>query len=330
MRDIVIKPYETKHEYEWDEFVLEKSVNGTFLQTRNFLNYHPQGRFKDASLMVYEKNRLIAVIPACKCIENEQTIFFSHKGSTFGGLVIKRDYYCAEKLIEIVQKFDEYVGLRYQKSVLKITADLFAVEKSDLLQYVLTYCGYENYGELSTYIDLMDMPENIQEVFSKNKLRNIAKCEEHPLLFRELINNEEIDEFYKLLTVNLEKYDVKPIHTVEELKNFRDERLPKNVKFYGVYENRSLVAGLMLFIFRKVNVIHTQYLAADGSLTDYSPSTYLYYKMIEQAKSDGYTYLSWGISTEEMGKVLNFGLIRNKESYGSKHKVNRTFYKIYE
>ena len=33
--------YNEQDEEIWDDFVMEKSVNGTFLQTRRFLNYHP-------------------------------------------------------------------------------------------------------------------------------------------------------------------------------------------------------------------------------------------------------------------------------------------------
>lgn len=32
--------YNEQDEEIWDDFVMEKSVNGTFLQTRRFLNYH--------------------------------------------------------------------------------------------------------------------------------------------------------------------------------------------------------------------------------------------------------------------------------------------------
>ena len=44
-----ILPYKSDMESRWDRFVMEESVNGTFLQTRKFLNYHPEGRFQDAS-----------------------------------------------------------------------------------------------------------------------------------------------------------------------------------------------------------------------------------------------------------------------------------------
>lgn len=50
---------------EWDEFVLNKSVNGTFLQTRKFINYHAEEKFIDSSLVVYKGNDIVAVILAC-------------------------------------------------------------------------------------------------------------------------------------------------------------------------------------------------------------------------------------------------------------------------
>lgn len=71
------KQYTEKNENEWDKFVLEESINGTFLQSRRFLNYHPVGRFEDCSLMIFdEKNNLCAVIPACVVEENSQKNFF--------------------------------------------------------------------------------------------------------------------------------------------------------------------------------------------------------------------------------------------------------------
>ena len=69
--------YEDSLEEQWDKFITEKSINGTFLQSRRFFNYHPAGRFKDVSLVVYnEKNNIAALIPACELeqdIEDDYT-----------------------------------------------------------------------------------------------------------------------------------------------------------------------------------------------------------------------------------------------------------------
>ena len=51
--------YNEKDEKKWDDFVMEKSINGTFLQTRRFLNYHPKDRFVDESIIIYNKKNNI-------------------------------------------------------------------------------------------------------------------------------------------------------------------------------------------------------------------------------------------------------------------------------
>ena len=55
-----IKCHTQEQEENWDSFVKQKSMNGTFLQTRKFINYHPKDRFKDCSLMIYKGNTLTA------------------------------------------------------------------------------------------------------------------------------------------------------------------------------------------------------------------------------------------------------------------------------
>lgn len=329
MYDIIA--YCEDYESIWDKFVMEDSVNGTFLQTRRFLNYHPVGRFQDVSLLIYDKGKIVAVCPACVVMEDGKKVFFSHKGSTFGGLIINRKYYHAEKVLQVVELLDSYLRINeYGKCFLKITSDLFARESSSLLQYCLQNRNYQSYMELNSYIDLDLISGSVLDYFDRNKKRNIEKCEAHSLTFRRLTSDEEIENFYRLLKKNLEKYELKPIHTVDEIKEFKNNRLIDETEFYGVYRGGEQVAGGMMFVFAQTNTIHAQNLSADYTFTEYSPITYLYYKVIEKAKMDGYSKLSWGISTENQGKDLNLSLIRNKESYGSKYSLNTVYYKFYE
>ena len=326
MADYRIEKYDPSLREEWDDFVLNRSVNGTFLQTKNFLDYHPEGRFTDDSLMVYQKGRLIAVCPACVLQNGASEEFFSHKGSTFGGPVIKSDYYTAERVTHIIKTLDAYLETKYSKATFKITPGLFSKDSDSLLQYCMEYCGYTGYSELNTYIDLQSLPEDIIDAFDRNKLRNIRKCMEHNLSFREIRDREELAGFHDLLTVNLSKYGVTPIHTLDDICDFAYSRIPGNVKFYGVFDGNIMRAAGMMFVFGN-DVIHAQNLSADYTFEDYSAITYLYYKVIDDAKKSGFKKLTWGVSTENQGKTLNFGLIRNKESYGSKHAVNKTYYK---
>ena len=83
-----IFPYTEEQQERWDRFVMEQSANGTFLQTRRFLNYHPAGRFRDDSRMIFHKQELVAVCPAADGRIDGRRAFRSHPGSTFGGLIV--------------------------------------------------------------------------------------------------------------------------------------------------------------------------------------------------------------------------------------------------
>ena len=65
---LTVERYESKLQERWDSFVMEHSVNGTFLQTRRFLNYHPKGRFEDSSLLVMNNGNILAVVPGLSLI----------------------------------------------------------------------------------------------------------------------------------------------------------------------------------------------------------------------------------------------------------------------
>ncbi|MDO5155658.1 MAG: GNAT family N-acetyltransferase, partial [Eubacteriales bacterium] len=167
--------YRDADEKKWDEFVESKSMNGTFLQTRRFLNYHPKERFKDCSLFIYdEKKRLVAVCPACDTFVDEKRTFFSHMGSTFGGIVIDKKFYRTEMIIRILEELKSFLKEQgFLQIYLKMTSDIFSIENGDLFQYAFYYEGFKQYVELSTYVDFKNYKEDILSNFSQGKRRNI-------------------------------------------------------------------------------------------------------------------------------------------------------------
>lgn len=316
-------------EEEWDGFIVN-SVNGTFLQSRKFLNYHPKERFTDASLIVRDNNsKIVALIPACEMEENGRKILWSHKGSTYGGIVTDRKHWRAEALEQIILCVDEYFKHHYQEVFLKITPSVIGSVSDDLLDYLLFLHGYDRYVELDTYLDFAEYKSDIVMNFNETKRKHIRRLQKYELVFRELKREEEIAEFHKLLTLNLHKFGLKPVHSLPELLELKKDRLPENIDFYGVEYRGEILAAGMVFDFGN-GVVHTQNLSSDPGRKDINAIEYLYYGVIRHYKDNGTRYLSWGISTEEQGRILNHGLIRNKESYGSKYYLNKTFYKRYD
>ncbi len=313
----------------WDDFVENKAINGTFLQTRRFLNYHPPERFQDASSLIFDdKKHLIALCPACVKIIDDKKVFYSHAGSSYGGILIDRKRFKACKVIEIIQALEKYVTENgYVQIIIKQTPSLFAVESVDLLQYCFFYLGYHCYSELNMYVDFEKYNENILSEFSQGKRTDVHNCQKRGLYVRKLTSFLEIAQLHELLGKTLRRYNMVPIHTAEELYDFQTVRLQEECECFGVFEKEKMVAASMMFYFKKVGVAHTQYLCADPDYRRLSPMTYLYYAMLTEMRQRGYKKVSWGIGTEKMGLYINEGLVKNKEYYGSKHSINPIFVK---
>lgn len=321
------EPYTDDLEQKWDAFVEEQSVNGTFLQSRRFLNYHPPGRFTDASLIIYnEKNNIAALCPACVTEQEGRKLFYSHKGSTFGGIVIDRKHYNARHVVALVQELKEYLKTQgYDGAYLKMTSDIFSSAESDLFQYAFQYGGYTEHKELSTYVDYSSYKEEILSNFAQGKRTNVHNCQREGLICRPLTEDDQVREFYEILCENLAKYDTTPVHTLEELLEFKNRRFTKECGFFGVYKGGEMLSGSMMFYFDRVGCAHTQYLAARQAYNKLSPMTFMYYSMIVEMKRRGYRRISWGTATEELGTVLNMGLITSKEDFGSSYCNNLTY-----
>jgi hypothetical protein len=322
-----IIPYEDKYEQEWDRFIADDAVNGTFLHTRNFLNYHPKERFVDKSCLVFKGENLAAVVPGCVVDDGEKKVFSSHPGSTFGGPVIKKKYYYASNVIEIIKTLEDYLfNNGFQKCILKITPDLFCKENSNLLQYALSYCGYNSYSELSTYIDFDDYGDEIMDNFNGKQRNKLVQALRNNMTFKIIQDDDIIITFHNILQKNLLKFNAVPVHSIEDLLDFKNNRLKKYVEFFGVFLDGKMIAGGMMF--KMDNVIHAQNLNADPDFLKYKVMPFFYYSVIKYAKECGYKKLSWGISTEKQGTILNESLIEFKESFGSKYSLNKGFYKL--
>ena len=96
MSDFKVNTYKPSDKASWNNFAL-KSNQDTFLFQRDFMDYHSD-RFQDFSLMVYKKEKLMAMLPANKIDNN----LYSHQGLTYGGLVYSKDL----KTKDAIQSFE--------------------------------------------------------------------------------------------------------------------------------------------------------------------------------------------------------------------------------
>lgn len=325
--ELKIKQYHESYRERWDDLVMRHSVNGTFLQTRKFLEYH-RDRFEDASVIIYKGNdTIVAVIPACTLTENGRKIFSAHQGSTFGGIVIAQSFYNIEHVNEIMNVFEEYLRQSgYDEVCLKCTGDIFVRHNSSLLNYFLYQKGFTSYEELSSYIDFSQYNEDISSNFTSGRRRDYKYSLKNALTFSRLENRTEIENFYGILCNNLHKFHAVPVHSFDEIMEFKESRLKDIVEFYGVFCQEHMIAGSMIFLFHDL-VFHTQYLAADQSCLKMYPMNFMNYNLIKTARDRAFKYFSFGTSTYEHGKILNKELAVFKEGFGVQYGLNRTYVK---
>lgn len=315
-----ILPYSHEQESRWDRFVMENSMNGTFLQTRKFLNYHPEGRFTDASFFVEKSGIVVAVVPGC----NVEGKFVSHQGSTFGGPVISKDFYSGNKILEIVKDIDDYIVRNFKNVKLKPTSPIFATVPTDLLDYALEHSGYSRHTELSCFTPIAKDADPLENC--KRECRhNFRQSEKLNLTYGE-ISESEMEKFYGFLELSKARHNTKPVHSLAELRDLK-KRFPEEILFRGVWQDGIYLSGMMIFYFRQAKVYHFQYLAPDDSKRETSATTALFVNAMREAAQVGCEKFSWGISTEDGGAYLNENLYRFKESFGALPCVNARYEK---
>lgn len=317
IHNLVIKQMEDLTEKELhkvDEFILRMSTTGEFINTLNYLNYHPQDRFWNDSVLAadYGSGEIKGVMIAARTAEGE---IISHPGTTFAGPVIDRtdSLEVSEKVMELIL---EYYESRYNKIVIKKVPDCYTKQPFQLIDYILLRRGY-SYGmsAMANVINISQISseDDIFAMFDSKRRNQVRKAVKGQFVF---ITEEGIrdDVWENMNRTLMSKFDVKPTHTLEEIKKL-EGLCPEHIKTYYV-DTTDGEYGAFALVFLFKNVFHTQYLDVNYKCTGQYPNLLLIFDLIKEARRKGYRYFSFGASTEEDGKILNRGLYHYKAGYG--------------
>ncbi|RXM40025.1 GNAT family N-acetyltransferase [Chryseobacterium sp. CH21] len=308
MKFEIIK-YNNSYKEIWNSFILT-SKNGLFFFDRDFMEYHSD-RFKDHSLLIFKNNKIAAVLPAN---ESERQII-SHGGLTFGSLIVSY----AIKASEVLEIFNEikkyYSELSFYEIIYKAIPHIFHKYPAEEDLYALFRSDANLYRrDISSVIDLSHPIR-----FSETKRQLVRKCKENNVIITE---NTNFEEYWSLLSSVLQKFDTKPVHTIEEITLLK-EKFPENIRLFEANKHGRILAGIVIFDFG--DTIHTQYMAASSEGRKAGALDFINHFLLEKFKDR--KYYSFGISTENQGKYLNEGLIQQKENMGARG-IALDFYSI--
>lgn len=302
MNSISIVKYSSKYKDEWDSLIY-KAKNSPFFAKRNFMEYHAD-RYQDFSFLAEIDGKFVAAVPAT--INQQGDTVISHAGLTFGGIYVHQSL----KTPTYLRLFREIIIYlhknKIRKFIYKVPPICYHKTPSEEDVYAIhLYGGKLLRRDIGTILN----PESIGE-YSNLRKRMIKKGKE---LSIEICETDDFSLFWPLLEDLLQnKHGVSAVHTLEEITYLKN-RFEGNIRLFLAIQKNNILAGTV--IFESDIVAHAQYIASNESGKKNGALDLIFNYLIKNE----YRYKKWfsfGISSENLGKSLNEGLIRYKESFG--------------
>jgi len=301
-----IKVYEDSLKHQWNDF-LKNAKNYHFFFDRDFISYHGD-RFEDFSLMIYEKNKLIALLPA----NRDGDVLYSHQGLTYGGFIVN-DNSKMVKMIEIFENIREFLKESGIKKVYYKTIPYFHhLKPAEEDLYALYLQGAKLVKrEVGAVIDL---GKKIK--YSNGRKWSLKKSAKEGFVIEK---SEDFKRFWALLEEVLKQnHDSKPTHSLEEIETLH-KRFPKNIELFLLFKDEKLLCGAVTFV--NPEVCHLQYVANSKEGRVLGALDFLIDNLIKNEYKDK-KYFDFGTSSEDNERFLNEGLIDQKERFGARCVVN--------
>lgn len=283
-----------------------------FMFNRDYMEYH-KDRYTDNSLMFFdgEKNELVAIFPA----SIKDDVLASHGGLTYGGFITGNSIkqHTINKLFEELIKYAKENGIN--KIIYKTIPHIYHKQGAEEDRYALFLNGAQLLKiEPATVINLKDLLK-----MPKGRKAQIGRARREGVEIKE---SDDFDTFITLENSVLDEYHgTKAVHTGNELTLLKSY-FPENIRLFGAFYKEQMIAGTVLYEYE--NVVHTQYMASNDIAREIGALDLVIATIIEKYKACK-TFLDFGISSEDSGKVLNEGLIAQKEGFGGRTNVYVTW-----
>jgi Acetyltransferase (GNAT) domain len=299
---LTVRRYERADQAAWDQLV-SRSRTGHFLFKRDYMGYHAD-RFTDLSLLLFDGDRLVALMPGNRT--GDEVV--SHGGLTFGGL-ISDPRMSARRTLEA---FEAVLGFLREQGVKRLTykavPHIYHTIPAEEDLYALFRLGARLIRrDLSSTIRM-----DTRLDYSKGRKASVKHGQSQGL---EIGRSDDFTTFMAVETETLARHGATPTHSVDEMELLAG-RFPDNIKLFCARYQGNLVAGVV--IYETSQVAHTQYIGSTGQGKELAALDVLIDGLIRDYGDAGKRWFDFGISTEEQGRHLNAGLVRNKESYGAR------------
>lgn len=298
-----IRRYTAEKESEWNMFVA-RSKNGTFLFNRGYMDYH-SNRFNDHSLMFYLDGRLYALMPA----HEDGELFCTHRGLTYGGLVMDSKTTAAQTVILFRELNDYLRNHGFCRVLYKCVPWIYHQMAADEDLYAMT--NVCNARLVSRDLGIAIIQRNTIR-WERVRRRALKRAQETGIA---VARSNDYAGFWKVLTENLaQKYDSKPVHTLQEIE-LLNSRFPYNIVLYTAQKDGEILAGMVLYVSNQV--ARAQYSSASPLGKQLGAIDCIYDQVINHDYRD-LPYFEFGTSALNNSNAINESLIFQKEGFGGR------------
>jgi hypothetical protein len=307
MIDVI--PYDPSRRGLWNE-LNAGARNGHFLFDRGYMEYHAN-RFSDASCIILHEDVPIAVFPANVTGDT----IHSHQGLTFGGVVLTDSTKSARVLQILDALISHYRGLGAKKIIYKALPPIYHRRPAQEDLYALFRFGARLVRrDVTTSIDF-----RCPGTYSKRRLRGLRKAGNAGISVQA---SQRWRDYWHLLTDTLDsRHGVAPVHTIEEIELLAS-RFPEAIHLYVATLDERVVAGVVMY--NTATVAHAQYIAVNDEGRLVGALDCLFDHMISKYQQT-HRFFDFGISNEDGGRVLNEGLVSQKEEFGGSTMVHDVY-----
>ena len=295
--------YTPERKEEWNAFVAN-SKNGTFLFHRDYMDYHSD-RFEDYSLMFYCQGRLYGLMPA----NAEGQLFCTHRGLTYGGLVMDKKT-TAALTVTLFGELNDYLRAKGFRQVhykcipwiyhqLASEEDLYAISRTCDARLVDR--------DLGTAI----IQRNTIR-WERVRRRALKRAQEAGIV---VTQSDNLAGFWEVLNNNLaQKYHSKPVHTLQEMELLKS-RFPDHIVLFLAQQGEEILAGMVVYV--STQVARAQYSSATPLGKQLGAIDVIYDRIINNDYRH-LPYFEFGTSALENTNAINESLIFQKEGFGGR------------
>lgn len=295
-----IRRYSPEMAETWNAFN-RRARNGHFLFDRGFIDYHAD-RFTDGSRVIVEDGEVVALLPLN--LSGDEA--WSHQGLTFGGLIA------------------DGAGAAQTLAILDACAGQLAAEGAAALTYKVQpwiyprapaqedlYWLFRRDAALVRRDVSAAIDTRARGHVSSRRARGARKARQAGLAFG---RSQNWAGYWRLLEAVLAgRHGAAPVHSLAEIELLA-ARFPDEIALFTATAGADLQAGVV--IFRSTQVAHAQYIAVGEDGRETGALDGLFEHLIG-AHAATHRYFDFGISNTDGGRVLNEGLMCQKEEFGA-------------